>query len=42
MALGCRKEGVAFALHEAAAAGNLHIHGDVLRDMPCGVDIHGE
>jgi hypothetical protein len=42
MALGCRKEGVAFALHETVAAGDLHIHGGVLWDLPCGVDLHGK
>lgn len=36
------KEGGAIALDEEAAAGDLHIHGGVLRDMPCGVDLHGE
>lgn len=42
MGLWCRKEGAAFALDEEAAAGDLHIHGGIFRDMPCGVDFHGE
>lgn len=36
------KEGDAFALHETAVAGDLHVHGGIFRDMPCGVDLHGK
>lgn len=42
MVLWRRKEGAAFALDEEAAVGDLHIHGGIFRDMPCGVDLHRE